>query len=128
LEPSQQSWHVLVIEDDPDIRAALAEALASEGYAVEVARDGVDGLAQARSVRPDLIVLDLTMPVMDGLEFLEAKRAVEDLAGVPVIVETARSPAPVLQDCAVVLCKPFELDALFEAARRCLAGPRVGGA
>jgi CheY-like chemotaxis protein len=115
--PSHPS--VLVIEDDLDIREALLEALALEGYRVTAAQDGAEGLARARALRPDLIVLDLMMPVMDGFEFLGARGADEGLSATPVIVVTARHPAEV-EGCEV-LHKPFDLDALLAAARRSLA-------
>jgi len=78
--------HVLVVDDDADIRAALMETLAEAGHTVDGAVDGADGLAQARARRPDVILLDMMMPVMDGNEFLAALRADPVLASVPVMV------------------------------------------
>ncbi len=57
---------ILVVDDDPDILDALTMILESEGYAVCTARDGVDGLATLKAERPDLMVLDMMMPKMDG--------------------------------------------------------------
>lgn len=66
--------HVLLVEDEPDIREAIAEAIASAGYKVSVAPNGEVGLAKALETHPDLILLDLIMPVMDGHETLRRLR------------------------------------------------------
>jgi DNA-binding response OmpR family regulator len=79
---------VLVIEDEESIREALADALRSEGYAVLVAGDGPTGLALGLRDDPDLVVLDLMLPGMDGFEVLRRLRA--DDVETPVLVLTAR--------------------------------------
>jgi len=79
---------VLVIEDNPDLAFGLRNNLEIEGYEVEVAKDGRAGLARARSQRPDLVVLDLMLPELDGFRVLRALR--EDRDGPPVLVLTAR--------------------------------------
>lgn len=78
---------VLVIEDDQAIRTALLRALAERGYATSSAANGADGLQQCLSGSPDLVVLDLGLPDMDGIELLKMLRAVSK---VPVLVVTAR--------------------------------------
>lgn len=67
--------HVVIIEDEPDIREALAEAISDAGYAVDTASNGKDGLALALREQPDLILLDLVMPIMDGKTVLQKLRA-----------------------------------------------------
>jgi len=62
---------VLIVDDDVELRSVLAEALSDAGYEVETAENGATGLEKAISVQPNLILLDLVMPVMDGWEFLE---------------------------------------------------------
>ena len=92
--------HVLVVDDDAAIRAMLIEILETETCTVAGAVDGMDGLAQARSRRPDCILLDLMMPVMSGHEFLAALRSDPSLAAIPVVVMSAgrvvvdRGPTP----------------------------------
>jgi DNA-binding response OmpR family regulator len=113
------SARILVVEDDPDIRGSLADLFQWEGFAVAVARDGEDGLRVGRAFRPDLVLLDLAMPVLDGFGFLERWRADAATAAVPVIVLTAR-PGAVVPGCRVV-AKPFDLDALLALARSALA-------
>ncbi|GHF93710.1 DNA-binding response regulator [Deinococcus piscis] len=78
---------LLLIEDNLDIRDLLREYLSEHGYAVRVASNGRQGLQEARHAAPDLVLLDLMMPEMDGLDFLRAFRA--DFQ-TPVIVLTAR--------------------------------------
>jgi DNA-binding response OmpR family regulator len=114
---------VLVVEDDPDIRDALAEALESQGYEVDRARDGADALRVARARVPDVILLDLMMPVMNGWAFRAAQRGDRALADIPVIVISAVDPDR-LGDLAVdaCICKPFALEELFAALARLEAG------
>ena len=79
--------HILVVEDDPAVRSALLRALGDRGYATSSAATGMSGLATAVDQRPDLVVLDLGLPDVDGVELLRMLRAVST---VPVIVATAR--------------------------------------
>ncbi len=78
---------ILVIEDDPRIRRSVAERLAEHGYDVESAGTGIAGLELVTSATPDVVVLDLGLPDLDGAELLHMLRAISD---VPVIVATAR--------------------------------------
>jgi two-component system, OmpR family, response regulator MprA len=79
--------HVLVVDDDPRIAAALRRALHYEGFSVDVAADGPAALARAASRPPDLVVLDLMLPGLDGLEVCRRLRAEDD---VPILMLTAR--------------------------------------
>lgn len=78
---------VLVIEDDPRIRQSVAARLAEQGYDVETVGTGIAGLESATSTAPDVVILDLGLPDIDGAELLQMLRAVSE---VPVIVATAR--------------------------------------
>jgi PAS domain S-box-containing protein len=80
---------VLVVEDDAAVRAALCDMLAKEGWTVSEAADGRRALEAIPAARPDLILLDLLMPDMDGFEFLDAKRGLAEFRETPVIVLTA---------------------------------------
>ena len=79
---------LLVVEDNPDIAEGLEANLASEGFAVEVARDGRVALAAVQAEPPDLVILDLGLPRMDGCEVLERLRA--DGVWCPVLILSAR--------------------------------------
>ena len=80
---------ILIVEDDPDLAFGLRTTLEIEGYAAEVAADGPAGLARALDASPDLVVLDLMLPGMDGYRVLRALR--EAGSRVPVLVLTARA-------------------------------------
>ena len=84
------SGHVLIIDDDPEMRGLLRRGLGKAGFAVAEAAHGREGLKQVHERTPDLILLDLMMPVMDGLEFLVELRAEASTREIPVIVITAK--------------------------------------
>ncbi|MDQ2756619.1 MAG: response regulator transcription factor [Actinomycetota bacterium] len=114
--------HVLVIEDDPAIRGALLRALTDRGHVVSSASSGMTGLQLALEERPDLVLLDLGLPDVDGSSVLTMLRAVRD---VPVIVVTARDDDPSVvkaldagADDYVV--KPFGMDHLEARIRAVL--------
>jgi len=78
---------VLVVEDDEDIAQALQRSLRMEGYEVRAAGDGQTALEHGRSFAPDLVILDLGLPKLDGVEVARALRAEDD---VPILILTAR--------------------------------------
>ncbi|HET9555375.1 MAG TPA: response regulator [Anaeromyxobacteraceae bacterium] len=111
---------ILVVEDDPGIRDTIAELLESEGYRVVPARHGGEALELLATLRPDVMVLDLVMPVMDGGQLLARLRADAALGALPVVLMTGaatwgRKPLPRADH---LLPKPFELDDLLTAVRR----------
>ena len=114
---------ILVVDDDDDIRDTLAEALSLDGYRVTTAANGKVALEQARVTRPDLILLDLMMPVMSGWAFMEARHGDSRLASVPVVVVTAAFDA-CAEGATVLLRKPFELDTLLTIVARLCDGGR----
>jgi len=117
--------HVLIADDDPLLRALLEHKFAAAGYRVSAVADGEAVLRALPDARPDLIVLDAMMPVMDGFETLRRLRFDPAAAGVPVIMLTAlRQEAAVLDalelGAADYLSKPFIPDELLARARRVL--------
>jgi len=115
---------VLVIEDDPAIGNMLSALLAVEGYRPVLVVDGREGLETARSLRPSLITLDLSLPSMDGLQILDR---LDDGAAsrTPVIVVSAYTdrltPAHRARVSAI-LTKPFEIDTLLSCISAALRG------
>lgn len=79
---------ILVVDDEPQIRRVMRATLTAQGYAIVEARDGQEALEKMRSEKPDLVILDVNLPVMDGLETCRAIRAG---SSVPVIMLTVRS-------------------------------------
>ena len=81
---------ILVIEDEADLREVLAYNLKREGFQVDTARDGGEGLRMARERQPDLVLLDLMLPDLDGLEVCRRLRQDEELSDMPIIMVTAK--------------------------------------
>ena len=120
---------ILVVEDDVDLREALRIALEDEGFAVESAGDGIDALRRIRQRAPDLVILDLNMPRMGGVDFLYAWRTGVETRGAPVIAITAewRERQPAELGVEGFFAKPFGIDDLLSHVKVLLAvPPRVG--
>lgn len=82
---------ILIVDDEPDIRGFLSAVLADEGFAVRSAGDGSQALEALASSRPALVILDLMMPQVSGLQVLEALQARPETARIPVIVLSAKA-------------------------------------
>ncbi|HEY1550447.1 MAG TPA: ATP-binding protein, partial [Kofleriaceae bacterium] len=107
---------VLLIEDDADLSEALGDVLAEGGHDVIRAIDGDDGLRKMRERRPDVVVLDLMMPHVDGWQFRIAQRRDPALATTPVVVISAsNSPTAAAVDADLYLRKPFDTTTLLRA-------------
>jgi CheY-like chemotaxis protein len=117
---------ILVVDDDYDIREVIADVLTHGGYRVSAASNGKVALEETRANRPDLIVLDLMMPVMNGWQFMEARRADPGIAGIPVVVITAFRNAHV-EGAAELIQKPFDFETLLTAAARLCGGRKRPG-
>lgn len=110
---------VLIVDDDEEICDALADLLRDEGYLVEVAANGGKALDALASMPMDAILLDLSMPVMNGYEFLEHRAADPELAKTPVIVMSASASAIEPAPLTSVLGKPIDIEALLAILRLC---------
>lgn len=120
---------VLVVEDEPTNRAFLAECLNMFGCRCHLATDGQEGLQLAQELSPDLIILDLEMPVMNGEEMLRALRAHATTAGLPVILVSSWLDSGVFDltgtSASDSLTKPFTIEQLFERGHRYLPSARL---
>ncbi|MEU2654331.1 response regulator transcription factor [Streptomyces sp. NPDC007325] len=117
------SERILIVDDEPAVREALRRSLAFEGYATREAVDGMDALAAMESYAPDLVVLDVQMPRMDGLTAARRIRAAGST--VPILMLTARDTVGdrvtgLDAGADDYLVKPFELDELFARIRALL--------
>ena len=115
---------ILVVEDDPDLAETIAEVLENDGYDVSIAVHGLDAIQQLQGgAHPDLILLDLMMPVMDGWEFRDAQTELPEAKGIPVVALTADGDAHGKAErlhAAGALAKPIAIEPLLaEIARVC---------
>jgi DNA-binding response OmpR family regulator len=109
---------VLVVDDDPDLCELMAQMLTGEGFDADVASNGQDALDKAHANPPRVIVLDMTMPVMDGWVFRAHQRYDALLAAIPVILLSAVQPARLRNvGAAAALRKPFHKADLIAAIR-----------
>jgi CheY-like chemotaxis protein len=109
---------ILVVDDEPEVRLVLAEFLESQGYEVAAAASGAEALAMVDSANPHVVLLDVTMPDMDGVETL--KRLAAAKPGLPIIMVTANADVDVTSrllamGAADYIPKPFDLDYLGQA-------------
>jgi CheY-like chemotaxis protein len=117
---------ILLVEDNEMNRDMLARRLQRAGYEVVIAMDGKEGVSMAQSARPDLILMDLSLPVLDGWEAMRQLKAIPEMRGVPIIALTAHAMA---SDRAKAIeagaddfdTKPIELKRLVEKIEALIA-------
>lgn len=117
-----QSMRILVVDDDPEIVSFLKRGLTYEGYTVDTAGDGAEALAKARDAEPDLVILDIMMPGMDGLEVSKRLRQASKL---PILMLTAKGTVAdrikgLDSGADDYLVKPFSFDELLARIRALL--------
>jgi two-component system OmpR family response regulator len=113
----EQQKRILIIDDDLALQTVLEIALRESGYDVVIANDGEEGIEKIATVQPNLVISDIMMPQMDGVEaFQRVKEHLQD-NGIPILIMTALSRKPWFADLeaegAVILQKPFEIDKLM---------------
>jgi two-component system cell cycle response regulator DivK len=118
---------ILLVEDNEVNRDMLSRRLIRKGYEVLIAVDGGEGLAMARSAAPDLILLDMSLPVIDGWEAARTLKADETTRSIPVIGLTAHAMAGDREKCLAAGCddydtKPVELPRLLDKMTALLGG------
>lgn len=116
---------ILVVDDYVDNRVLLSSWLRAKGFKVVEAQDGKEGVLQANRSKPDLILMDLAMPVLDGVEATRQIRQRNVFAQTPIFAISAYATHDVKQDaldagCNDVFAKPLDLDSLFTKIRSAL--------
>jgi CheY-like chemotaxis protein len=117
--------HLLLVEDDADAAEALAILLELKGYSISRAGNGLEALEQLQSdCSIALVILDLMMPVMDGMTFLRHLEADARLSKVPVIVASATTPEQPIK-VETIVRKPIDFDTLLRAVERTFSGGQI---
>ena len=119
--------NLLLVEDNEMNRDMLTRRLHKRGYEVDVAVDGQEGLERVKAVRPDLILMDMSLPVIDGWEATRTLKADAATSSIPVIALTAHAMSTDREKALAAGCdgyetKPVELPRLLEAIEKILAG------
>ncbi len=121
---SAEAKKILIIEDDEDLHLLYRLYLKGESYKIFEAWNGKEGLEQIERERPDLIILDMIMPVMDGEEFIQKFRFEKKNFDIPIIIASVNDkiPAPFLEKGKIqsVLKKPFPIETLLKEIKTAL--------
>ena len=124
MEARADSCSVLVVDDDPNIRRMIVAALRRDGYTFLEAPNGRDALEIMRGEHPDVVVLDLMMPIMSGWDVLRERQQDVELSRIPVIIVSANRDPDVAVAVNAGICaflpKPFDIGALSALVRSCM--------
>lgn len=124
---------ILVVDDDPGVRGALARALERRGHEVTLAANGIEGARLWREAASDLVILDIHMPEMDGIELLAQLRSLHPTVPILMVSGGAQTRkldllrSSQLMGATAELGKPFTLAELYGAVDRLLANSRAAG-
>lgn len=127
---SDVNARILVVDDDPEVVRLFSYALKRAGYQVEGALSGEVALERARETRPDVIVLDIMMPGIDGYEVAQRLRQATETAAIPIVMLTARALVPdqirgLQAGATSYLIKPVMPSALVKTIRDLLSRPTI---
>jgi two-component system cell cycle response regulator DivK len=122
-----KDWIVLIVDDEPDNVSVARKILAFNGSTVYVARNGVEGLTILQTLQPTFVLMDLSMPEMDGWEMLNVMRANQELARIPVIALTAHAMTGDKERVLEAgfngyIPKPFRINSFLDEIQSCLRG------
>lgn len=124
----QKPLRIMVVDDSISIRQVISRLLADQGWEVQTAKDGIEALEKLREGRPDLIVLDIEMPRMNGYEFLGALKTESGHENIPVVMLTSRTSAKHRQKARSLgakgfIVKPYKDDEFIRLIHKLTAGP-----
>ncbi len=120
------AYKILIVDDDPGIRMLLSKFLQREGFDTVLAQDGLEGVEMAKEHHPDLIMLDVVMPRMDGLTAARLIKFYKPLSNVPVVFLTAKDAEKEIElaqeaRADVYITKPFDVRQVINEIRDILA-------
>lgn len=114
---------ILIVEDDPNLRVVIRMVLERAGYAVAEAKNGLDALQSIEREMPELVIADMTMPLMNGIELVERIRSNPETASIPIVLLSGREvDRPAAELVNAVVTKPFEPADLLARINRALRG------
>ncbi len=132
IPPPKEDKRILVVDDYEDNRQMYAELLVHEGFVVVEARDGAEAIAAARRLVPDLVVMDMSLPIIDGWEATRRLKADPRTSHIPVLALTGHAPEGIeglsesahKAGCDGFLAKPCSPEKLVEMVRGTILGAR----
>jgi DNA-binding response OmpR family regulator len=124
-----ESGNILVLEDDEQTQTLLTKHLSALGHRVSIAADGLAGLMQLERLKPDLIIIDIFMPRLNGMDFANAVRARDDTSHIPLMFLTANNDPRAIIDginagARYYVTKPFDINDLARKVERILQSRR----
>jgi CheY-like chemotaxis protein len=126
------SAKVLIVDDDPGIRMLLSKFLQREGFETVMAQNGLEGVEFAKKHQPDLIIMDVVMPQMDGLTAARLIKFYKPLSDVPILFLTAKDADKEIElaqevRAEVYITKPFDVRQVIDVVRETLSGKKTEG-
>lgn len=116
--PQQRSPSVLVVDDEDYVADMIASALEIEGYRTFVSYNGRDGLIQARELRVDLVIIDIMLPYINGIELVAQLRTMDHLRTVPIVLISAGARPRQSQPHTTFVPKPFDMNDMLQLVER----------
>jgi DNA-binding response OmpR family regulator len=127
----RSSQRILIVDDEASVADLIEAVLVSEGYTVAIARDGVQGILLARDWKPDLVLMDVMLPGVDGTTAIRRLKSDPETAELPIVAmsagRTIRRQSNELSDADAALAKPFDIEALLAQIEFLLSRRRAEG-
>lgn len=116
---------IMVVEDDEQVRSILVKLVQKNGYNASTAGDGLEALQHLEESRPDLMIVDIMMPRLDGFDFVKAARHIKENRGIPIIFLTAKNDAKSMIEginlgAKFFLTKPFQVPEVVSKIKKAL--------
>ena len=127
----QSSQRILIVDDEASVADLIEAVLVSEGYTVAIARDGIQGILLARDWKPDLVLMDVMLPGIDGTTAIRRLKSDPETSELPIVAmsagRTIRRQSNELSDADAALAKPFDIEALLAQIEFLLSRRRAEG-
>lgn len=115
---------ILIVDDSPTFLRAASDIIEAEGYEVETARNGKEGVQFAKKFKPDLIIMDIEMPIMSGIKATQELRGDPEFTGVPIVAMTSNAPESLGEHIKLFeahLTKPFGFNEIIPLVKSLLS-------